>query len=294
MPSSEDNDHRKPQYEPDEQRPLLLRDDTPDIAPTSADSVEGQPATFSRQLNAFNGYALLIGVIVGSGIFASPAAVDTNVPSPGAALLIWFVGGVLAWTGAATYAELGTAFPGEGGIQEYLKIIYGDFAGFLAAWAWVTAVMPATLSILSIVFVETIYSAAHSAESGTASGIGYKFLSILILFVNILLNCINTKTSATLGNIFLVIKLLSVGLLVFAGLIVTIIYAADSEKDYSGKDWHRLGWFDPRPSITPDGVIDWTKVTSWEALGHYSAAIYAGLWAYAGWDKVSFYDDHKR
>lgn len=95
--------------------------------------VEDQPApAFKRELNAFNGYALLIGVMVGSGIFAPPAAVDTNVPSPGAALLVWLVGGLLAWTGAATLAELGTALPGDGGVQEYLKFIYGDFAGFLA------------------------------------------------------------------------------------------------------------------------------------------------------------------
>jgi len=192
----------------------------------------------------------------------------------------------LAWTGSATFAELGTAFPGEGGIQFYLRYIYGDLIGFLAAWNWVTAVMPATLSILSIVFVESIYSAFHGASGGTATGIGYKFLSILVLFVMALANSIGTKASNRLGNFFLVIKLGSVALLVIAGLSVAIIYAADHKKDFGGGDWHNKPWFASRPSVTPDRTIDWTKVGSWEAVGHYSTALYAALWGYASWDKV--------
>jgi L-type amino acid transporter 9 len=270
----------------DEQQPLLAGQETSYAA---TNGIEEQPVQgFGKQLNAFNGYSLLISCIIGSGIFASPAAVDTNVPSPGAALLIWLVGGLLAWTGAATLAELGTAFPGEGSVQEYLKYIYGDFAGFLAAYTWIVAIVPSTLSILSIVFIETAYSAAHPASEGTASGWGYKGLSILVLVANVLLNSINTKTSARLGNFFAAIKLLSVILPILAGLIVATIYAADHSKDFSGQDWHKKGWFDARPSITPDGTTDWSKISTWKAFGHYSAAIYASLWAYCGWDGANY------
>jgi len=83
-----------------------------------------------------------------------------------------------------------------------------------------------------------------------------------------------------------VIKLGSVTLLVIAGLSVTIIYAADGKKDLGGGDWRNKNWFTSRPSVTPDGTIDWTKVSTWEAFGHYSTALYAALWAYASWDKV--------
>lgn len=270
----------------DEQRPLLVGDETSYAGTIRA---EEQPVQgFGKQLNAYNGYALLIGCIIGSGVFASPAAVDTNVPSPGAALLVWIVGGLLAWTGAATLAELGTTFPGDGGVQEYLKYIYGDFAGFLAAWTWVVAIMPSTLSILSIVFIETAYSAAHPAGDGTASSWGYKLLSVLVFVVNVLLNCINTKTSARLGNVFMVIKLISVALPVLAGIVVAIIYVANHSRDFTGKDWHEKSWFSPRTSVTPDGSLDWTQVSTWEAFGHYSAAIYASLWAYCGWDGANY------
>jgi amino acid transporter len=173
-------------------------------------------------------------------------------------------------------------------VQEYLKYIYGDFAGFLAAYAWIVAITPSTLSLLCIVFVETAYSAANPASEGPASGWGYKGLSILVLLVNVLLNCINTKTSARLGNIFAAVKLLSLALPIFAGLIVALIYAVNSSKDNTGKDWHNRSWFAARPSVTPDGTTDWSKVSSWEALGHYSAALYASLWAYCGWDGANY------
>ena len=270
----------------DERQPLL---DGAERAHDNPSTTESQPTQgFGKQLNALNGYALLIGCIIGSGIFASPAAVDTNVPSPGAALLIWLVGGLLAWTGAATLAELGTALPGEGSVQEYLKYIYGDFAGFLAAFAWIVAITPSTLGLLCIVFIETAYTAANPASEGTATGWGYKGLSILVLGVNVLLNCVNTKTSARLGNVFAGIKLLSIALPVLAGLVAALIYAVNNGKDYTGKDWHQRSWFAARPSVTPDGTTDWTTLSTWEAFGHYSAAIYASLWAYCGWDGANY------
>jgi hypothetical protein len=70
--------------------------------------------TFRRNLGTVEAFAIVISIVIGSGVFTSPGPIDTNVPSPGAALLVWLVGGVLAWTGASTMAELGTTIPGEG------------------------------------------------------------------------------------------------------------------------------------------------------------------------------------
>src|SRR6266480_6209516 len=155
--------NQKGEQEPvTEQTPLLT---SAPFRPGDSSSAEHH-LTFDKGLKARDGFVLLITVIIGSGIFASPSAIDSNVPSPGVSLLVWAVGGLLAWTGASTLAELGAALPGEGGIQEYLRYIYGDLAGFLAAWAWITAVMPATLAILGILFVETMYKAAFPGSEG--------------------------------------------------------------------------------------------------------------------------------
>ena len=98
------------------QRPLLVNQGEQEYGGTDEDAPSAAPAqgTFTRNLGAIEAFAILISVIIGSGIFTSPGSIDANVPSPGAALMIWLLGGVLAWTGASTLAELGTAIPGEG------------------------------------------------------------------------------------------------------------------------------------------------------------------------------------
>jgi hypothetical protein len=98
------------------QRPLLESQQCGDYG-TGEDarpqSETGQ-ITFTANLGAIEAFAIIISIVIGSGIFTSPGSIDTNVPSPGTALVIWLIGGILAWTGASTMAELGTAIPGEG------------------------------------------------------------------------------------------------------------------------------------------------------------------------------------
>ncbi|ORY17017.1 amino acid transporter [Clohesyomyces aquaticus] len=257
---------------------------------TGTNDEDGLPetrGTFARQLSALDGFALLISIVIGSGIFSSPGPVDANVPSPGAALLVWLLGGLLAWTGALTMAELGTAFPGEGGIQPYLTHIYGEVFGFLAAWSWIVAVMPATLAILSIVFVESVYSSLGVNDANP--GITHKLFSLLVLVVVGTANSISTKTSTRLGSFFVLVKLLSIFLLIVAGLTVVFVYLGSHGKDLGGGDWHSKGWFDARDTVLPDGSkFDWGKAATWQMLGFYCTALYGALWAYSGWDKANY------
>ncbi|ROW15996.1 hypothetical protein VPNG_02569 [Cytospora leucostoma] len=258
----------------------------------AAESVAGavprdQGASFARNLGTLDAFAIIISIVIGSGIFTSPGSIDTNVPSPGVALVIWLVGGILAWTGASTMAELGTAIPGEGGVQPYLKYIYGDIFGHIAAWTWVVAIMPATLAILGIVFVESIFSAAGVTDQ--AASVSHKLLSVLIMVIMNLANSISTKASTRLNNFFVTTKFISVFGVVIAGFVVLIIQLADHDSKVGGGDWVRKSWFADRDSITPDGTVThWPDVSTWELLGHFSAALYGALWAYSGWDKAIY------
>ncbi|RMZ72688.1 amino acid transporter [Pyrenophora seminiperda CCB06] len=272
---------------PSETTPLLHQESTTSYAPDEEhDETTAPRSTFARNLGALDGFALLISIVIGSGVFSSPGSIDANVPSPGAGLIIWLVGGILAWTGALTMAELGTAFPGEGGIQPYLSYIYGDAFGYMAAWSWVVATMPATLAILSIVFVESIYSSLGVNEPDPP--FTHKLLSLLVLVCVTTLNSISTKTSTRLSSFFVAIKLLTILLLIIAGLVVVFVFVGNS-KDLGGGDWHQRNWFSPRDTIQPDGSrLDWTNVTTWESLGFYSTALYGALWAYSGWDKANY------
>jgi amino acid transporter len=173
-----------------------------------------------------------------------------------------------------------------GGVQPYLQYIFGDVFGFLAAWTWIVAVMPATLAILSIVFVESIFSAAGVTDQ--ADSVEHKLLAILILVVMNVANSISTKASTRLNNFFVVTKFISIAGVVVAGIVVVAIQVSNPDRDIGGRDWFTKSWFGYRTSIDPDGnKTDWSKLSEWEILGHYSAALYGALWAYSGWDKVS-------
>ncbi|KAM7214829.1 putative transporter [Rhypophila decipiens] len=263
-------------------------DDEAEIAGQGGAQV-AQPGlgAFTRNLGTLEAFAIVISIVIGSGVFTSPGSIDTNVPSPGAALLVWLVGGVLAWTGAVTVAELGTAIPGEGGVQPYLKYIYGDIFGFLAAWTWVVAVMPATLAILSIVFVESIYSSL--GVTGEGDSLVHKLLSVVVLVLVSLANSISTKASTRLNNFFVVCKFSAIVALVLAGVVVVIIQLGDRDSQIGGGDWVTKSWFEYRDSLNPDGSIThWADLSAWEICGHLSAGLYAALWAYSGWDKAIY------
>lgn len=133
--------------------------------------------------------------------------------------------------------------------------------------------MPATLAILSIVFVESIYSAAGITDQ--ADRIEHKLLSILILVVMSVANSISTKTSTRLNGFFVVTKFATIAAVVVAGLVVVIIQATrPSRDDVGGRDWFtkpvrdflflpQLGWI-PGPMLpVPPTVAFWTPRNLW-------------------------------
>lgn len=146
--------------------------------------------------------------------------------------------------------------------------------------------MPATLAILSLVFVESIYSALGNTDD--AGSITHKLLAVLVLVVMSLANSVSTRASTRLSNFFLGTKFTSIVLIVAAGLAVVVLQMRDPEReDVGGRDWFTKSWFGTRKTVNQDGsTVDWDGMGAWEMLGHYSTAIYGALWAYSGWDKV--------
>ncbi|KAF2680357.1 amino acid transporter [Lentithecium fluviatile CBS 122367] len=257
-----------------ETEPLLRR--------TSAIS---QASTLPKQLTARHAFSILVTLQIGSGIFASPAQVDSNVPSPGAALLVWVLGGLLSWAGAASFAELGAAIPLNGGMQEYLRYVYGDTMAFMMAWIYIMAAKPSAMAIQSIVIAESIGSITSSA--GLAAWL-LKLIAVTTFISMVLLNSINTKITLRLSESFTGIKIFTVALIVLGGLVAVIAHLVNPNSPLSGADdWHTKDWFATRNSFSEGHTIDWTSISAWERYGHYSAAIYGGLWAYDGWDNAN-------
>lgn len=238
----------------------------------------------AKQLTTRHAFTILVTLQIGSGIFASPAQVDSNVPSPGAALLVWIVGGLLSWAGAASFAELGAALPLNGGMQEYLRYIYGDASAFLMAWIYIMAVKPSSMAIQSIVIAESIGSVSSSEP---LSGWLLKLIAAIAFVSMVLLNSVNTKFTLRLSESFTVFKISTVGLIVLGGFTAVVAHLVNPNSSLSGgPDWYSKNWFATRPTTSEGKIINWDSISTWERYGHYCAAIYGGLWAYDGWDNV--------
>lgn len=224
----------------------------------------------NKSLTYLNGLSLIIGLIIGSGIFSSPASVNSNAGSPGAALIVWTVSGLLAWTGAASYAELGGAIPLNGGAQVYLSKIFGEWAGFLFTWCAVTVLKPGSAAIIAIIFGEYMVRAIIGADAVDASTWINKAVALAGLLVVTLLNCLSTKVGMRSADLFMFLKFIAL-----LGVTVTGIVVAITGWSWSGKasdDWKTVGWF--------EGTS--TQSSQW------AVALYAGLWAYDGWDNVNY------
>src|SRR4051812_4820991 len=165
-----------------------------------ANALHGGSLEKNKSLTYLNGLSLVIGLIIGSGIFSSPSQVNKNAGSPGASLLVWTVAGILAWTGAASYAELGGAIPLNGGAQVYLSKIFGEVFGFLFTWSAVMVLKPGSTAIISIIMGEYLVRAAIGAEAESISIWINRSVALVGLFLVTFLNCISTKLGTRMGD----------------------------------------------------------------------------------------------
>jgi L-type amino acid transporter 9 len=273
--------------------PKSITTETEPLLPRQPSSVPQPTDQLAKQLTTRHAFAFLVTLQIGSGIFASPAQVDSNVPSPGAALVVWLLGGLLSWAGAASFAELGAALPLNGGMQEYLRHVYGDTAAFLMAWVYILGVKPSSMAILSIVIAESVNSVTSNTSGGSLNANLLNLIAALAFVSMVLLSSVNTRFTMRLSESFTVFKLSTVALIILGGLIALITHVANPDSSLSGtSDWYSKNWFENRPTVSDGHTIDWLSMSAWDRYGHYCAAIYGGLWAYDGWDNVSILSKH--
>ena len=128
----------------------------------------GKQVSLERTLGVPGGIALLVGTIIGSGIFATPKWVLFYVGSVGMSLVIWALCGVISMFGALCYSELGTLIPKSGGEFQYLLEAYGSLPAFLFSWIFVLFMRPAGQIMVLLVFgtyvVEAIFPGCGGRE----------------------------------------------------------------------------------------------------------------------------------
>ncbi|KAK3325268.1 amino acid permease-domain-containing protein [Apodospora peruviana] len=223
-----------------------------------------------KTLTYLNGLSLIVGLIIGSGIFSSPSQVNSNVGSPGASLIIWVIAGILAWTGAASYAELGGAIPLNGGSQVYLSKIFGELAGFLFTWVAVLVLKPGSAAIIAIIMGEYLVRAFIGAEAETINPWINKSVALVGLFLVTFMNCVSTRLGTRVNDMLMFLKFVAL-----LGVTVIGIVVAATGFSYSGQanlDWKTHEWFEG------------TKMDA----SAWAVALYAGLWAFDGWDNTNY------
>lgn len=225
----------------------------------------------NKSLTFINGLSLVVGLIIGSGIFSSPASVNQNAGSPGAALIVWAVAGLLAWTGAASYAELGGAIPLNGGPQVYLSKIFGEWAGFLFTWCAVTVLKPGSAAIIAIIFGEYVVRAIIGVDAAEASPWINKGVAMLSLFLVTAINSVSTKLGARSADLFMFLKFVALLAITVLGIVVAAT-GWSYHKENLSQTWKKTSWFEG----TSHSSSEW------------AVALYAGLWAYDGWDNTNY------
>ena len=158
--------------------------------------------------------ALIVGVVVGAGIFKTPALVATHAGGAELFLLAWLVGGVISLIGALCYAELATAYPNAGGDYHYLRRAFGHDIAFLFAWARMTVLQTGSIAMLGFVFGDYALELLPIGQGGAAL-----YAALAITFVT-MLNVLGVQQGKTAQKVLTTAKILGVLSIVVAGLII--------------------------------------------------------------------------
>jgi len=227
-------------------------------------STARQQQQLRKSLTLWDGFNLVVGSIIGSGIFASPGVVFKHTGSGGASLLVWAFAGLIALCGAVSYVELALALPSAGGEVTYMTRFFGKTAGFLFTWANATVSRPAAFAITSIVCGQYLCRLAYGdvAECKDGSSTTVMIISFLaaglVFAVNVLSSNATTITlrTSTTTSVF------ALGVAVLIGLLHALeVKTLGSRIGFAG---------------TSTNILDW------------SPAFLAALWAYDGWNTLNY------
>lgn len=232
---------------------------------------------FLRKLNLMDSISLVIGGVIGSGIFMTTGYIAEYIPSPGLILIVWLVGGFITLSGALSFAELGAMFPRAGGQYIYLREAYGSWAGFFYGWGFFWFIMCGGIAALAVAFAEYLgyfipflstenyifqlnfMSLSYSLSTGQLVGVA----SILILSG---VNYFGIKSGIIVQNIFTFFRVASVvGIVIFGLLLGKKSGIVNFNQMFSGGEGLNFG----------------------QLITGFGLALIAVLWTYDGWYSVN-------
>jgi basic amino acid/polyamine antiporter, APA family len=213
----------------------------------------GNSRELARRLGPFDATMLVMGGIIGAGIFVNPAEVARHVDTPGLIVGVWIAGGIVALAASFVYAELAARRPEVGGQYAYLRDAYGPMPAFLYGWALLLVIQSGGMAAVSITF-------ARYFNVLTGSPIADSAIAVAVLAALTLINCLGVRSGSNVQSALMVLKILAIGALVLAGL-----------------------WFAPAAPATAQPIAG--SSSSLMAIG---GAMTPVMFAYGGWQTASF------
>ncbi|MCU1224987.1 MAG: amino acid permease-associated region [Edaphobacter sp.] len=218
-----------------------------------------------RVLNASHATSIVVGIIIGSGIFLVPREMMAAVGSSRMVYAVWIVGGLLSLFGAMTYAEIAAARPKYGGEYAFLREAYGDLMGFLYMWTQITVAKPASLATVAAGLARVLATFAVFSGFSQPAFAGLLWGQVFAITVTWLITGLNIVGTRRSANVQLVLTWLK-------GLLILVIAGFCFFAPGNHGTWHNF-------------ATDFTGAKA--GFSGFMVALVAALWAYDGWSDVT-------
>jgi basic amino acid/polyamine antiporter, APA family len=226
--------------------------------------------TLVRGLGAYMAIAVVVGTVIGSGVFVKPQAIATELPSPDWVAMVWILGGVLTLLGALALAEVAVLYPRAGGNYVFLREGYGRWAAFL--WGWVEFLIIRTASMAALATMFTLsFRDILKETTGHSDPLTFWGERTLTIAVIILIAAINIRGVRWGGALQLAVTVVKIATLIGIMLLPWLFLALSREI----------------PSAGTPTAAQMESVPATLTMENFLLAVLAVLWPYHGWMSIA-------